>query len=81
MPWPTRGTRRAACAPRQRRWGYRYALLDAGLAAEGVYLVGQARGLGVCSVGAYFEPEINDLVGAHPERYLVLHTVAIGIPG
>jgi SagB-type dehydrogenase family enzyme len=59
---------------------YRYALLDSGRMAGNLYLDGISRGLGVCSIGAFHDDEALGLVGANPNREIVLHFVAVG-PG
>ena len=58
--------------------GYRYALLDCGMVAERAYLSATARGVGACSVGAFFDPEMHDLLGIAETEEMVLHTVALG---
>ncbi len=60
--------------------GYRHAFLEAGLVGERAYLGGTALGLGVCSVGAFYDDEIAALAGVDPQRDWVLHLVAIGLP-
>jgi SagB-type dehydrogenase family enzyme len=60
--------------------GYRHAFLEAGLIGERAYLGGAALGLGVCSVGAFYDDEIAALAGIDPREAWVLHLVAVGIP-
>ncbi|HKX93079.1 MAG TPA: SagB/ThcOx family dehydrogenase, partial [Methylibium sp.] len=60
--------------------GYRHAFLEAGLIGERAYLGGAALGLGVCSVGAFYDDEIAALAGIEPQHHWVLHLVAIGVP-
>ncbi|MBI3203863.1 MAG: SagB family peptide dehydrogenase [Myxococcales bacterium] len=55
---------------------FRHALLQGGLAGEAVYLEAAARGLGACSVGAFFDEELGDVLGGGGAR--PLHLVAIG---
>ncbi len=57
---------------------FRHALVQAGLAGGAVYLEATSRGLGVCSVGAFFDDELGDLLGASGERPKVLLLVAVG---
>lgn len=65
-----------AGAPR----GWRHAFIEAGLAGERVYLEGTARGVGVCSVGAFYDDEAAALVALDSAREWVLHFVAVGLP-
>lgn len=57
---------------------YRLAFFEAGMMAERVYLAGEARGLGVCSVGAFYDDEAAGLVGPWRHREWVAHFQAIG---
>jgi SagB-type dehydrogenase family enzyme len=58
--------------------GYRYALLDSGHVAGRIYLAATARGIGVCSVGAFFDPETQNLLGIPAREEITLHTTALG---
>lgn len=58
--------------------GYRYAALDAGLYAGRLYLQGVALGVGVSSVGAFFDDELTRLLQTDESKELVLHLVALG---
>ncbi|WP_119157137.1 SagB family peptide dehydrogenase [Caldimonas tepidiphila] len=60
--------------------GYRHAFLETGLVGERIYLEAGARGLGACSVGAFYDDEASALVGVDPAREWVLHFSALGIP-
>ena len=42
--------------------GVRYAYIEAGHAAQNVYLQAGALGLGVCAVGAFYEQEVSELL-------------------
>ena len=42
---------------------YRYALIEAGHIGQNVYLAAEALGLGCCAVGAFFDDQLNELVG------------------
>lgn len=59
--------------------GYRYAWLDAGIAGGRINLHAVALGLGVSSIGAFFDDDLTELLrldGVHPALL-----VAIGAPG
>lgn len=58
--------------------GYRHAYLEAGMLGERLYLEAGARGWGACSVGAFFDREMAEVVGLDPAREWVVHLVALG---
>jgi SagB-type dehydrogenase family enzyme len=58
--------------------GFRYAWLDAGVAAGRMYLQAVASGLGVSSVGAFFDDELVDLLAIDGTRELPALLVALG---
>jgi len=58
--------------------GYRYVLLDAGHVAENIQLEATALGLGACAVGAFFDDELNELLGVNLEEEFALLAVAVG---
>jgi SagB-type dehydrogenase family enzyme len=58
---------------------YRYILLDAGHAAENIQLEATALGLGSCPIGAFFDDELNRLLGLKEEEFALL-AVAVGRP-
>jgi SagB-type dehydrogenase family enzyme len=58
--------------------GYRHALLEAGVRGGALYLAAGARGLGACSLGAFYDEEARALVGGGD--LWALHLVALGVP-
>lgn len=60
--------------------GWRHAFLESGLWGERLYLAGQALGVGVCAVGAFYDDEASALIGADPAREWVVHFAALGWP-
>jgi SagB-type dehydrogenase family enzyme len=58
--------------------GYRYGWLDAGIAGGRVYLQGVALGLGVSSIGAFFDDDVAALLRLDPARDLPALLVAVG---
>jgi SagB-type dehydrogenase family enzyme len=43
--------------------GYRYMHLDAGHVCQNLYLAAEAIGGGACAIGAFYDDELNDLLG------------------
>jgi SagB-type dehydrogenase family enzyme len=58
----------------------RYAYLDAGHVAENLALAAEALGLGACMIGAFFDDEMNDLVGVDGTGESVLYAACVGHP-
>jgi SagB-type dehydrogenase family enzyme len=58
--------------------GYRYIFLDAGHAAQNVYLVATALNLGVVSIGGFFDDELSSLVGLPGSEERVIYAVCVG---
>lgn len=65
LPWPDASR------------GYRYGWLDAGIAGGRIYLQGVALGLGVSSVGAFFDGDVAELLRSPPADLPAL-LVAVG---
>ncbi|MFD1895266.1 nitroreductase family protein [Ottowia beijingensis] len=60
--------------------GWRHAFLESGLWGERLYLAGQALGVGVCAVGAFYDDAAAALIGADPAREWVVQFAALGWP-
>jgi len=58
--------------------GLRYILLDAGHLAQNMILGAEALGLGSCPVGAFFDDELNQLIGLDGYEESVLYLLVIG---
>jgi SagB-type dehydrogenase family enzyme len=58
--------------------GYRFALLEAGHAAQNMYLVATALGLGVVSIGDFLDDPINDLLEIDGVAESVIYLVVFG---
>ncbi len=54
---------------------FRYALLDAGMGGTHVYLSGVIRRWGVCGVGAFFDRELQEVLG---EEVAPIYMLAVG---
>jgi SagB-type dehydrogenase family enzyme len=60
--------------------GYRYVFMDAGHIAENLYLAATSQGLGVCTVGALFDDELNRLLGVDGIEESAIYMGAVGHP-
>lgn len=59
---------------------YRYALLDTGHVGENIYLVSTAMGLGTCAVGAYYDKDIDKLIGVDGIKEFSMIIYPVGVP-
>jgi len=57
--------------------GVRYAYIEAGHAAQNVYLQAESLGLGVCAVGAFYEQEVSELL-ALPGDETPIYILTVG---
>jgi SagB-type dehydrogenase family enzyme len=57
--------------------GYRYAMMEAGILGQRLYLGSTALGLGCCGIGAFYDAEAGDLLSLNDDSYL-LYLVALG---
>jgi SagB-type dehydrogenase family enzyme len=65
------------------RWKYReravrYLFLDAGHICQNLMLAATALGLGVCPVGAFFDEEVENLVGVDQKEEVALYLASVG---
>jgi SagB-type dehydrogenase family enzyme len=58
--------------------GFRYIYLDAGHIAQNAALAAVSLGLGSCPVAAFFDDEINSLLGINPGKEAIVYLEAIG---
>lgn len=63
-----------------RQRAYRYIYLDAGHIGQNLYLAGEALGLGVCTIGAFFDDEVNSLLGVDGIDETVVYMAVAGWP-
>jgi SagB-type dehydrogenase family enzyme len=63
-----------------RQRAYRYIYLDAGHLAENLYLAGEALNLGVCTIGALFDDQVNALIGIDGEEETITYMATVGWP-
>jgi SagB-type dehydrogenase family enzyme len=57
---------------------YRYIYLDAGHIAQNLYLAATGLGLGCCSVGAFFDDEVNELLEVDGEKETIVYMATVG---
>lgn len=57
---------------------YRYALLEVGISGEVAYLAAVARGLGACGVGAFYDDEVEKVLGVEKTSNRAVYLVGIG---
>jgi SagB-type dehydrogenase family enzyme len=65
------------------RWKYReravrYLFLDAGHICQNLMLAATALGLGVCPVGAFFDEEVEGIVGVDQKTEVALYLASVG---
>jgi SagB-type dehydrogenase family enzyme len=61
---------------------YRYLLLEAGHLGQNVYLAATALGLAPCGIGAYFDDDLNRLLGIDGHDEAAVYLLALGVaPG
>jgi SagB-type dehydrogenase family enzyme len=58
--------------------GYRYVLLDAGHLVQNIYLVSTALGLGACSIGGFFDDELNALLEIDGVNESAIYAISVG---
>jgi SagB-type dehydrogenase family enzyme len=63
-----------------RERAYRYIYMDAGHIGQNLYLSATALGLGCCTVGAFFDEEVDRLIGVDGKEEISIYLGAIGRP-
>lgn len=61
-----------------RERGYRYLYLDAGHIGQNLYLAATSLGLGCCAIGAFYDDEVNQLVGVDGKLETTVYLGAVG---
>jgi len=61
-----------------RQRAYRYIYMDAGHIGQNLYLAATALGLGCCTVGAFFDEEIDRLIGIDGKAEITVYLGAVG---
>ncbi len=63
-----------------RQRAYRYVYLDAGHIAQNLALSATSIGLGSCQVGAFYDDEVNEIVGVDGEEESAIYLSVVGYP-
>lgn len=66
------------CRQKYRQRAYRYIYLDCGHIAQSLYLAATALDLGCCSIAAFFDDEVNDLVGVDGQEETAIYLATVG---
>jgi SagB-type dehydrogenase family enzyme len=61
-----------------RERAYRYIYMDAGHIGQNLYLAATSMGLGCCTVGAFFDEEVNSLIGADGDNEIAVYLGVVG---
>jgi SagB-type dehydrogenase family enzyme len=61
-----------------RERGYRYLYLDAGHIGQNLYLAANSLGLGCCTIGAFYDDEVNQLIGVDGKKETAVYLGAVG---
>ncbi|WP_022853486.1 SagB/ThcOx family dehydrogenase [Thermodesulfatator atlanticus] len=60
--------------------GVRYIFMDVAHICQNVLLAASAMGLGACPIGAFFDDEVNELLGLDGEEETVVYLASVGHP-
>ena len=58
--------------------GHRYVLLDAGHVGQNMYLAATALGYGCCTIGAFDDEAMNEVVGVDGSVEAVVYAASVG---
>ncbi len=61
-----------------RQRAYRYIYLDCGHIAQNLYLAAEALNLGCCGIAAFFDDEVNELVGVDGQEETAIYLATVG---
>jgi len=61
-----------------RERAYRYIYMDAGHIGQNAYLATEALGMGCCTIGAFFDDEVNAVVGIDGKSEIAVYLCSIG---
>jgi SagB-type dehydrogenase family enzyme len=61
-----------------RQRAYRYIYLDCGHICQNLYLAATAMSLGCCGIGAFFDDEVNEVVGVDGQEETAIYLATVG---
>jgi SagB-type dehydrogenase family enzyme len=61
-----------------RERAYRYIYMDVGHIGQNLYLAATALGLGCCTVGAFYDEEVDSLIGIDGRKEISVYLGAVG---
>lgn len=61
--------------------GVRYIFIDAGHVVQNMILTAESLSLGACPVGAFFDNELNEIIGLDGEEETIIYLLSIGVRG
>jgi SagB-type dehydrogenase family enzyme len=62
-----------------RQRAYRYIYVDVGHICQNLYLAGTAAGLGVCAIGAFFDDDVNSIIGVDGKDETAVYCATVGL--
>ncbi len=70
--------------PARSKWkyserGWRYVYMDAGHIGQNLYLACEALGLACCGIGAFFDDEVNAVIGVDGKQETAVYIACVGI--
>ena len=57
---------------------HRYILFEAGHIAQNAYLIATSMGMGACAIGAFYDDQLNHVLGLDGKNESVLYLIAVG---
>lgn len=66
------------CMSKYGNRGMRYIFLDAGHICENLLLAAEATACGACPVAAFYDDEVNELIGLDPAEETIVYSASIG---
>jgi SagB-type dehydrogenase family enzyme len=63
-----------------RERAYRYIYMDAGHIGQNLYLAATAMNLGCCTIGAFFDEEVDRIIGVDGKEEISVYLGAVGLP-
>lgn len=66
------------CRSKYQERAYRYIYMDAGHAAQNLYLAATGMDFGCCAIGAFYDDEVNAIVGVDGRIEIAVYLAAVG---